>query len=336
MARVRLDKLIEYWDPVLKKAFLDSIKNVKGLAQIGQIADALERGDVEAALRILNLDPVNFRPLDKAIVNAFEAGGNATAAVFPLLGQPGELRVVFQFDVRNPVAEQWIATYSSNLITEIVDDQRNMVRTFLERNLAAGNNGRAVALDLVGRVSPSGVREGGVIGLTSSQEEWVSNYATELASDNPGDALSRTLRDRRFDATVKKAIDSGEPIPQELQDKMVATYRNRALRYRAEIIGRTESMAALHEAQQQAMQQAVDSGAITQDQVTFIWRTAEDDRVRDSHVAMDGQEVPMGEMFVSGLGNYLEYPGDPNGPPEDVINCRCWREPSVDFLAGIE
>jgi uncharacterized protein with gpF-like domain len=83
------------------------------------------------------------------------------------------------------------------------------------------------------------------------------------------------------------------------------------------------------------MQQAVDTGLIKANVVTMIWHTAEDDRVRDSHDFMDGQEVAMGQPFVSGLGNLLMYPGDPMGPPEDVINCRCWREPNVDFLAGI-
>jgi hypothetical protein len=51
---------------------------------------------------------------------------------------------------------------------------------------------------------------------------------------------------------------------------------------------------------------------------------------------MDGQTVAAGEYFVTGAGNQLEYPGDPNGPPEEIINCRCWREPSIDHLAGIE
>jgi hypothetical protein len=50
---------------------------------------------------------------------------------------------------------------------------------------------------------------------------------------------------------------------------------------------------------------------------------------------MDGQTVKLGEKFVTGHGNYLEFPGDPNGPVEDVVNCRCFREPAIDFLAGL-
>jgi hypothetical protein len=56
---------------------------------------------------------------------------------------------------------------------------------------------------------------------------------------------------------------------------------------------------------------------------TQMWQTMEDEKVRDSHAAMDGQTVNAGESFISGLGNQLAYPGDPSGPPEDVANCRC-------------
>jgi SPP1 gp7 family putative phage head morphogenesis protein len=49
------------------------------------------------------------------------------------------------------------------------------------------------------------------------------------------------------------------------------------------------------------------------------WRTARDERVRDWHVDMEGQIVRVGDLFSNGL----EYPGDRNGPLEEVINCRC-------------
>jgi Phage Mu protein F like protein len=335
MARIRLDKLIDTWDPILRKAFLDAIRKVTGQAQIEQITRMIEAGNVDAAMRAIGLDPINFRSFDQALTQAFEAGGNATASGFPLLGAPGGLRVVFQFNIRNPAAEAWIGNYSSTLITEIIDDQRNMARSFLEKGLAAGNNPRTTALDLVGRIDAAGNRSGGFIGLTSSQSQWVQNYADALASDSPTDALAYTLRDKRFDGMVKRAAANDDLLTADQIDNMTTAYRNRALRYRAEAIARTESITALHEAQQQAMEQAVESGAVAQENVSFVWRATQDNRTRDSHVAMDGQEVKMGEMFISGLGNELEYPGDPNGPPEDVVNCRCWRESSIDFYAEL-
>ena len=55
------------------------------------------------------------------------------------------------------------------------------------------------------------------------------------------------------------------------------------------------------------------------------WLTAEDTRVRDSHEAIDGQEVLIGDSF----GNGLRYPHDPAGGAGEVINCRCVTLPVV-------
>ena len=49
------------------------------------------------------------------------------------------------------------------------------------------------------------------------------------------------------------------------------------------------------------------------------WLATHDGRTRDSHLAIDGERVEVGETF----SNDCEYPGDPAGPPEEVYNCRC-------------
>lgn len=54
-----------------------------------------------------------------------------------------------------------------------------------------------------------------------------------------------------------------------------------------------------------------------------VWLATPDGRTRDWHLSMDGQEVPVNEYFIDGLGNELEYPGDNGAPPETVYNCRC-------------
>lgn len=52
------------------------------------------------------------------------------------------------------------------------------------------------------------------------------------------------------------------------------------------------------------------------------WLTAEDDRVRETHMEADGQVVPIDQQFDVG-GESLDYPGDPAGSDEEVCNCRC-------------
>lgn len=53
------------------------------------------------------------------------------------------------------------------------------------------------------------------------------------------------------------------------------------------------------------------------------WVATLDKRTRDSHRAMDGREVPYNEAFHTDMGSTMMYPGDRNGKPGDVYNCRC-------------
>jgi uncharacterized protein with gpF-like domain len=57
------------------------------------------------------------------------------------------------------------------------------------------------------------------------------------------------------------------------------------------------------------------------------WIASGDERTRETHAEADGQIVGMDEPFTVG-GASLMYPGDPAGPAEEVINCRC----SVGFI----
>lgn len=52
------------------------------------------------------------------------------------------------------------------------------------------------------------------------------------------------------------------------------------------------------------------------------WLATLDDRTRDTHQELDGQTVPVDEPFTVD-GMEIDYPGDPNAPPELVYNCRC-------------
>ncbi|MCW2228095.1 phage minor head protein [Bradyrhizobium elkanii] len=335
MAANNFEQLINSWEPRLRAAFIDAVYNVRNAAQFDQIARMLDRGDVDGALRAVGLDPNQWRVFDKTFEAAYEAGGTATANSLPVMHDADGFRVRFQFSVRNPAAEQWLKQYSSTMVREIVDDQRNMAREFLREGMERGINPRTTALDLVGRVNKTtGKREGGVIGLTQTQEQWVRNYMDELDND-PAASLSRALRDKRFDRAVMKAANGGEPLSADLKAKMLSAYKNRALKLRADTIARSETITALHQAQSDALDQAIQSGDLKADAITMTWRSAHDDKVREAHQGLDGQSVKRGGVFQSMLGP-IRFPGDPSATAANRIGCRCWLEPSVDFLSGIK
>ncbi|HEY6416567.1 MAG TPA: hypothetical protein VIX41_10030 [Acidimicrobiales bacterium] len=62
----------------------------------------------------------------------------------------------------------------------------------------------------------------------------------------------------------------------------------------------------------------------------LVWHTMRDDRVRELHVPMHGVTAAPGQPFNVG-GWPLFYPGQPVGPPEVWINCRC----SLDVQAAV-
>lgn len=61
------------------------------------------------------------------------------------------------------------------------------------------------------------------------------------------------------------------------------------------------------------------------------WVAVSDNRTRDAHKHADGQMVDMDEAFKVG-GEKLMYPGDPNGSPENIINCRCTMRAGIRKL----
>src|SRR6185503_8695286 len=81
---------------------------------------------------------------------------------------------------------------------------------------------------------------------------------------------------------------------------------------RAERIARTESIGALNEGELVAALEL----EIFQEKE---WLSQGDDRVRDSHAALDGKRVPIAQDYAPNPA----YPGDQRAAAEDVINCRC-------------
>lgn len=329
------DELLSTYELKIAEAFRAAVAEVGAKADLGAIIEALKAHDITRAIQALHLDPAAYGPLYDALQASYIAGGNAGLFVLPTLKDAAGTALVIRFNARNLRAEQWLRDHSSNLIARIVDDQRTAVRTVLETRMAEGANPRTAALDIVGRISRvTGKRAGGILGLTAEQEGWASRYAAELSGTPNPKALERKLRDKRFDRTVAKAIRDEQPIPAETLGKMIAAYRNRALRLRGEMIGRSEALRSLNAANYEALRQAVEGG-LDPSTIRRIWRSAGDLRVRHTHMALNGETVGLEQRFHSPSGALLLYPGDPTAPAAETIACRCIVSTRIDHLANL-
>jgi hypothetical protein len=67
-------------------------------------------------------------------------------------------------------------------------------------------------------------------------------------------------------------------------------------------------------------------------QLLKVWFTMGDDKVRDTHAAVNGQSRVVtqkrggGEGLFRVGGSMLRYPRDPSGSAAEVIGCRCFLE----------
>lgn len=94
--------------------------------------------------------------------------------------------------------------------------------------------------------------------------------------------------------------------------------------YQARRIAQTERNRVQSQARAEALHEAAKMG-IT---VTKTW-SARMRNTRDSHAALNGTEIPESEKFHTIWGNELRYPGDPEAPAAEVINCFCVLVPDV-------
>ena len=319
------------------KAFLDSVSAIKNDVKINQLTALIERGDIDGAIKLLGLDPSAFEGMDEALRQAYRSGGMTGAIqIGEIPTEDGE--IPFRLNMRSPAAEAWLLRESSRLIVEMSDGQQELVREVLTEGLEQGVNPRQQALGLVGRMDATGKRTGGFIGLTTQQSGWVANARDELENLNPN-YFTRELRDKRLDSTIRKAINDGQELTPQQINKAITRLQGRTLKYRGDVIARTESIKALRAGQHESVNQAVDKGELSRDDVKRIWdSTGPDGRTRDNHLLMEGQERKHGEPFDFPFGGQAMFPSDDSlgAPASELIQCRCRENTEIDFIGQLK
>jgi HK97 family phage portal protein len=128
--------------------------------------------------------------------------------------------------------------------------------------------------------------------------------------------------------TIEQSIKKGKDLDGIANDLREKFSNVEQIGARAMTIARTESMIAVSLGQAASMKDA----ATVVPNLKKMWLTANDDRVRDSHEALNGDVVDWDQAFDNGLF----FPRDPQGEAGDIINCRCtWVTLPADQMESL-
>lgn len=131
----------------------------------------------------------------------------------------------------------------------------------------------------------------------------------------PGEKTGKvvTVDMKNLEAAVNREIE-GETF-EDRAEKHIRAEDTRALQTLAE----TEYHRVFNEATADA---AAEYTRETGKPVMKTWRTMRDNRVRDTHVGLEGQRIPFDAWFYANDGDQALFPGGFTNP-ENNVNCRC-------------
>lgn len=185
----------------------------------------------------------------------------------------------------NPRSARWIKLHAGKLAVELSRQQHEVIRNVVSR----GYNTGARPEDMAAQLQRS-------IGLTSRQEEAVSNFYLRAVDEDEDTADARTDR-----------------------------YAQSQLVYRTENIARTENRSAVEHGRMDEWLQARDDGEIS-DASRRVWVSAHaSQRLCELCEGMDGQEVGLEENFEADDGTSVPCP-----PLHPQCRCTCEIRVEVD------
>lgn len=299
-ARVRVARL----QPNVGAAVLQSFARILAALPESTVARIIAEGATDRILTVLLAEAVLERatmPVRFALRDAVERSFRLNVPYLPRGGRiDGTIAVLF--DHLNPRVTEALRTLETRVVSGLHESVRETVRQTITRGVEEQRAPAAIART---------VRD--VVGLSPRQEAAVANFRALLESGDR-EALSRVLRDKRFDRTLDRAIGAdGKGLSSEQIDSMTAAYRKRSIARNAETISRTATQDAYKIAQRESWQSAIDRGIIEPGRLMREWIGVNDERERPSHVAMNNTVVPFDQLYPNGQ----RYPG------EGEFNCRC-------------
>ena len=302
MSEHDMQALLELLEKHLGGSWRSVIEHLRDTNELADVAARIERGDVAGAIQGVEDAAKAFAIETHA---AYVDSGKAAAEW--LDGEVDDKLI--RFDVANHRAVTWAKQNTADLVREVTQEQKDLVRRVVSDGVAAGRNPRDVARDL---------RDS--IGLTDKQAQYVANFRKALESGDWSDALGRELLNGNDERAIRAASAADRSLSSSRIDGIVERYRANWVKSRAETIARTEGLRCLHEGTEAMFRQAIDNGDVDADALVRTWNHGRRNKnSRDRHVAIDGEQRKIGEKFSIGL----MYPGDPSADASETLNCGC-------------
>lgn len=142
----------------------------------------------------------------------------------------------------------------------------------------------------------------------------VGHLVNPVSTVLPKVDIGKDLRwnNQRIKSALVQSVAKGESVPKIAKRISNITGQTGGASLRT---ARTAINSAHNGGRMEAFTKAVDAGI----QIDKQWLATADNRVRKSHMLMDGETVGVREEFSNGL----MFPQDPYGEPAEVYNCRC-------------
>lgn len=273
----------------VRKAFLEAVKEAARKIPITDISEAVKNGDVQRVLELVE-------PADQFLVKRLKGGEfvDALQSTYTQAGAETGMQVStylpkareaggFRFDMVNPRSVDFLQKYDGDLITNMTKDTRQSIITIVQEGYKSGFGIREMRKLIV---------DNPYFGLTEPLNKAVFNYANTLKSTG---------------------------VKPDRWGSLVDAYHSKLLKYRAEMIARTETIRAAEMGRHESWRQAADAGLFDPDEAVRTWIITPDDRLCDfcrgvREINKNG--VPFDQEFRTPDGYFVRTP--PAHP-----HCRC-------------
>ena len=294
--------------PDLARRLLDAFRLLKGTLTDRELAQAIASGMAEAMVERILDDAVLDRAFSRLRVTldqgALEAGARFTKTL-PLSLRPPA------FNVLSPAIVEAVRRLDTRVIGGLKAQVRETFRQHVLQGIRAGESPLTIA---------RGARS--MLDLAPNQAAAVRNFRRMLQQGDR-EALTRELRDHRFDRTLERALgQGGAGLSRQQVDQMTAHYHRRMVAFNAETQSRTAALDANRLGNRLSWQGAIDQGTVEERDLVHVWITVGDSKVRPEHVEMHGEEAPFGQRFSN--GDLV--------PGESDYNCRCSERVQPAFM----